>query len=272
MWESSNPALNNDDAFQQMYGGIDGEGRPITRPATATVSGVVNKTAILVLITAAAGAVAYMFLPTTYPVLLVSALASMILGIGAYFLLAGKPQLSPVVGPLYAIVEGAFLGTLTSLLDQILINQGVAVPGLALQAVLITVSMTLAMLGLYAARIIKPTKTFQAVVGTLVFGIFVTYMLSWVLLLFGRELPFVSLGSALQGGTAAWIGLGLNALFLVVAALTLILDFKLVEDRVAAGSPKYMEWYCGFALLVTIAWIYYESVKLAFRVQMLLRD
>ena len=66
------------------------------------------------------------------------------------------------------------------------------------------------------------------------------------------------------------IGLGINVLILGGASMWLIIDFKLIEDRVAAGGPKYMEWYCGFALLVTLAWIYYEAVKLAFRVAILL--
>jgi len=30
-----------------------------------------------------------------------------------------------------------------------------------------------------------------------------------------------------------------------------------------------MEWYCGFALLVTLAWIYYEAVKLVVRLAVL---
>ena len=46
----------------------------------------------------------------------------------------------------------------------------------------------------------------------------------------------------------------------------LIFDFKLIEDKVKAGAPKHMEWFCGFALLVTLAWIYLESVKLVLRV------
>ncbi|MHC4903968.1 MAG: Bax inhibitor-1/YccA family membrane protein, partial [Planctomycetota bacterium] len=68
----------------------------------------------------------------------------------------------------------------------------------------------------------------------------------------------------------ALIGLGINVFILGVASMWLIIDFKLIEDRVAEGGPKYMEWYCGFALLVTLAWIYFEAVKLAFRIAILL--
>ena len=75
---------------------------------------------------------------------------------------------------------------------------------------------------------------------------------------------------AFQGGTAGWIGVGFNVLILGLASMWLIIDFKLVEDQVNAGAPKYAEWYCGFALLVTLAWIYFEAVKLVFRLAILL--
>ena len=69
-----------------------------------------------------------------------------------------------------------------------------------------------------------------------------------------------------------FLGLGLNLLILGVASLFLIIDFGTVEKNVEAGVPKFMEWYCGFALLVTLAWIYFESVKLVLRVTVLFRD
>ncbi|MCH8145190.1 MAG: Bax inhibitor-1/YccA family protein [Gemmatimonadetes bacterium] len=33
------------------------------------------------------------------------------------------------------------------------------------------------------------------------------------------------------------------------------------EDIRRAGAPKRMEWYCGFVLLVSLAWIYYEAAE-----------
>ena len=83
-------------------------------------------------------------------------------------------------------------------------------------------------------------------------------------------MPFLSLGSALRGGREALIGLGLNAAILGLASLWLIIDFGKVEEIVRRGSPKDMEWYGAFALLVTLAWVYYEAVKLCFRVAILL--
>jgi len=48
----------------------------------------------------------------------------------------------------------------------------------------------------------------------------------------------------------------------VIAAMNLLLDFDMIEKGVAAGAPKYMEWYGAFGLLVTIVWLYLEILRL----------
>lgn len=268
MWRSSNPILAKDDAFEQFYGA-----RSAVKSEYATVQGVVQKTGILVMLTVVVGTASYFLMPATTSILWISCLASMLVCVGIGFTLAGKPKLAMVMAPIYAVSEGLFLGVFTAALENVLANMKAAPPGgLAIQAFIITIAATLGMLLLYTTKIIKPTRTFQAVVGTLVAGIMITYLLSWVLAIFGAQIPFLSLGSAMQGGKAAWIGIGLNGFILVVASLTLIMDFKMVEDRLAGGTaPKYIEWFCGFALLVTIAWIYYEAVKMAFRIAAAMR-
>ena len=41
-----------------------------------------------------------------------------------------------------------------------------------------------------------------------------------------------------------------------------ILVFDFIENGVAYRAPKYMEWYAGFGLLVTLIWLYIEMVRL----------
>jgi uncharacterized YccA/Bax inhibitor family protein len=266
VWQSSNPALHNDNLFRETYGDKLGE-----RANVVSLRGVVNKTALLVGIAVLAGAGGYKLVASVPAALWVSWICALLIGLGIYFVVFGKPHLAPVLAPIYAIAQGAFLGALTGFLDKVLLDMGYAVAGgVALQAFIITLSLMIAMLALYSARIIRPTRTFQAVVGVFTAGIMLTYLVSIVLSLFGVSLPFVSLGSAFAGGTTAWIGLGINVFILGIASLWLVIDFKLVEDQVASGGPKYLDWYCGFALLVTLAWIYFEAVKLVFRLAILL--
>jgi len=110
------------------------------------------------------------------------------------------------------------------------------------------------------------------VLSTATLGIMLCYLISWPLaLLFHLSLPLISMSAALNDyGGVGLIGLGLNFVILIVAACWLINDFALIEEKISSDSPKYMEWYCGFALLVSLAWIYYESLKLVVRLASLL--
>ena len=45
-------------------------------------------------------------------------------------------------------------------------------------------------------------------------------------------------------------------------ALNLVLDFDLIEQGARYNAPKYMEWYCAFALMVTLVWLYLEVLRL----------
>jgi uncharacterized YccA/Bax inhibitor family protein len=58
------------------------------------------------------------------------------------------------------------------------------------------------------------------------------------------------------------VGILFSLFVVVIAALNLVLDFDLIESGVAGGAPKYMEWYCAFALLVTLVWLYIEMLRL----------
>jgi uncharacterized YccA/Bax inhibitor family protein len=47
-----------------------------------------------------------------------------------------------------------------------------------------------------------------------------------------------------------------------VAAMNLVLDFDLIEQGARFNAPKYMEWYSGFALMITLVWLYFEILRL----------
>jgi uncharacterized YccA/Bax inhibitor family protein len=266
--QSSNPALA-EDAFNEYYGDM---ANTSAKADVTTLQGVVNKTAILVGVAVFAGAGGYALAGIlAMPVVMISWIVMLLVTLGIYYKIRGNPAHAVYLAPVYAAAQGFFLGALTFSLESWLAAMGVeAMGGLALQAFIITISIMLAMLGLYYARILQPTKMFMSVVCTLTGGIMIMYLISiGSLLLFGQGLPFFRIGSAIEGGYAPMIGLGLNLLILGVAAMWLIIDFGLVEEKVKAGAPKHMEWYCGFALIVSLAWIYYEAVKLAFRLALM---
>ena len=49
---------------------------------------------------------------------------------------------------------------------------------------------------------------------------------------------------------------------MVLAALSLTLDFARVEAGVDAGAPKFMEWYSAYGLMVTLIWLYMTLLRL----------
>ncbi len=261
--ETTNPALKNHDAWREGVGDC-------TDAVTASISGVANKTGMLTSV-AVAGGMFGIWLTQNQPALAWPlGIAGFIATIVVYFVIMRNPVRAKYTAWIYAAIQGAFLGVLTHALDSALANMGYsAMGGLALQAFVITISVLVSMLALYYFRILQPTKKFTAAVSVLTLGIFITYIISFVMSLFGAEMPFLSLGSAIEGGNAALIGIGLNVLILGVASLWLIIDFGMIEKQVQSGAPKQMEWFCAFILMVTLVWIYLEAVKLCFRLAIL---
>ncbi|MEE2906682.1 MAG: Bax inhibitor-1/YccA family protein [Planctomycetota bacterium] len=260
--ESSNPALKHEELFA-----------PISGAETASISGVVNKTAFLTIIAVIGGVIGVWIaqqIAISRGVLIGWSLGTAVVTIGLYFAAIRNPMRAVALAPIYALIQGAFLGLITMLIDNWLKSSGYVVAGgVALQAFVITLAILVSMLTLYYFRVLQATPMFTRVVSTLMLGIFIAYAVSFVLYLFGIYVPFISVFTTPTSGSGIWIGLGLNVFILLVASLMLIVDFKLVEDHVKAGSPKRIEWFLGFTLLVTLAWIYYEAVQLSARVAIL---
>jgi uncharacterized YccA/Bax inhibitor family protein len=162
-----------------------------------------------------------------------------------------KPNWSPITAPIYALLEGVFVGAISAVYNNAF--QQVA-PNIIMQAVGLTFGVVIAMFLLYRFRVIKATERFRSIVMTATFGIAIFYVIAMVLRMFGVQIAFLHEGSML--------GIGFSLLVVSLAALNLILDFDMIEKGVALGAPKYMEWYGAFGLIVTIVWLYLEILRL----------
>lgn len=167
--------------------------------------------------------------------------------IGIAIFAAVRPQLAPILGPVYAVLQGGLVGVISKIYDA-------AFDGIILQALLATVATFVGMLLLYATGIIKASPRFRKVVIGATLGIALFYLLSIVLSLFGVSMSFVWDGSPL--------GIFLSLAIIVIAALNLVLDFDFIDRGVEAGLPKVMEWMAAFGLMVTIVWLYLEFLRL----------
>jgi uncharacterized YccA/Bax inhibitor family protein len=85
-------------------------------------------------------------------------------------------------------------------------------------------------------------------------AVFLVYLVDMLLNLFGYGVPYIH-----QSGP---IGIGISLVIVGIAAFNFLVDFAVIEEAVSNGSPRYMEWYCAMALLVTLVWLYLEILRL----------
>jgi uncharacterized YccA/Bax inhibitor family protein len=159
-----------------------------------------------------------------------------------------KKEWSPVTAPVYALLEGLFLGGISAMIDQ-------RYPGIAIQAVGLTFGTLLALLMAYTSRLIKVTQKFALGVFAATGGIALFYFAQMILGFL--RIPFLM--SVHGSGT---IGIVFSLIVVAVAALNLVLDFDFIERGVNYGAPKYMEWYGAFGIMVTLVWLYLEILRL----------
>jgi len=211
-----------------------------TTTGTMSLSGAINKTGILLLILVASSAFAW---TQESPMLgMVGALCAL----GCAIFLSFNPVRAPILAPAYAAFEGLLIGTFSVFMEY-------KYPGIPGNAMALTFAVLAVMLVCYRTGLLRATTMFQRVVVFATFAIAITYLVDMVMSLFGMAVPMLHQSSPL--------GIGISVVITGVAAMNLILDFDLFE-RNANRSPKFMEWYCGFALLVTLVWLYLEMVRL----------
>jgi uncharacterized YccA/Bax inhibitor family protein len=237
LMRTANPALSN----------ATFRGQGIALGESMTLTGTVNKTGILLLCAIATAAWSWN-LGSRSPaaiggLVMVGALGGLVVAMVTVF----KKEWSPVTAPIYALLEGLVLGSVSFLFES-------RYPGIAMEAVGLTFGTLLALLLAYHAGLIKVTRAFQMGVVAATGGIAIFYFLTFILGFFGIHFTSVY-GSGL-------IGIGFSVFVVIVAALNLVLDFDFIVRGAESGAPKYMEWYGGFALLVTLIWLYFEILRL----------
>ena len=163
-----------------------------------------------------------------------------------------KPTWAPVTAPIYAALEGLFIGALSAFAES-------KFPGIVLQATGLTFGILFALLGAYRSGLIKATENFKLGVAAATGGIFLVYMASFVLGMFGVAIPFLH--------DASPIGIGISVFICIIAALNLVLDFDFIENGADNGAPKYMEWLGAFGLMVTLIWLYIEILHLLMKLR-----
>ncbi len=231
---------------------------PVTpwRTGVMTVGGTISATAVLfglLLVSAAFGWIAAEG-PTTvdgqetyqFPAL---GLVGILVGFACVIFLYFKPHLAKILGPIYAVAQGFFLGAISK-------GYETYYDGIVVQAAGATIAVFGVMLVLYKTGIIKVTDRFRRIVVGATLGIMVFYGVCLLIRLFAGADSISFLASP------SLLGIGFSLFVAGLAAMNLALDFDFIDRGVEQGLSKDFEWYAAFGILVTVVWLYLEILRL----------
>lgn len=241
---TANPAMNEAVYRRAMSVGV--------RDTVMTMQGAIQKTALLLLILVAAATYAWSQAMSgsslTMPLVAVGSIGGALIAFVTIFF----PKASPITAPIYAGLEGLALGTISAFMEA-------RYHGIVTNAVGLSVGVLAIMLFLYGLGLIQATEKFRIGVVAATGAVCLVYVVDIVASLFGTRLPFIH--------DTGLVGIGFSLAVVVIAALNLVLDFDFIERGVQQGAPKFMEWYGGFSLLVTLVWMYLEILRLLAKMQ-----
>lgn len=174
-------------------------------------------------------------------------IGGMIVGLVLGLVNAFKKNPSPILISLYAIAQGLFLGGISAWYNTI-------EPGIVGQAVLATLCVFAAALGLFSSGKVRVTPKFTrflliAMVGYLLFSL-VNAVLLWTNVLSGWGMR--------EGG----LGIGIGIIAVILATMSLMVDFDSIKRGVEGGVPAKFAWSAAFGLMVTLIWLYLEILRL----------
>lgn len=235
---SNNPILKPDAFAGQIASG-----------QTMTIQGTVNRTGILLLCVVVGAAWTWGLSHSPEPeAALPWTFGGAIGGFALALVTIFKKNWAPLTSPIYALLEGLFLGGISSFFEA-------RYPGIAMQAISLTFGVMAVMLLAYTFRIIRATPKFVLGVMIATGGICLVYLVNVIMISF-----FHSQISVLSNGTP--LAIGISIFIVIIAALNLIIDFDMIEQAAKVGAPKYMEWYGAFGLMVSLIWLYLQVLRL----------
>lgn len=210
---------------------------------SASYTGIIIKTGLLLLFAVLSGYVALTyFVDNLIPLLITAAITAFVAVLVASFV----PRLAMPFSIIYALAEGVILGTITVIFDAMY-------EGIALTAVIGTMTIFIVMLFLYSSSIIRVTTRMRRIMTSLLLGFLVFFVIFGILRLFGVYDQYVAFDSN--------IALGITGIFIIYGAFMLTLDFDNATRIVEGQADRSYEWVVALGLMVTIVWIYIELLR-----------
>jgi uncharacterized YccA/Bax inhibitor family protein len=239
---SHNPVMNRmlPDTIRQNQAEVDAQFDSIVTSQKMTVGGTGIKILGLfsLLLTGA-------FVAWNVPAVQALMIPAALVGLGLAVWISFSKKIRPAAVMAYAVVQGVFIGTISSLFESMY-------PGIVMNAVIGTLTTAGAMFTAYSMGWIKVTARFTRVMTFAIIGYAGFAVVNLLVGLFSGTSGVYSTPFAWVAGL---IGVGL-------AAFTLNLDFEDISQGAANGLPREFEWKASFGLVVTMIWLYIEILRL----------
>ena len=228
-------SLNNETSYEVSQSGIE---IPHVGAARMTLEGTINRSISLFGLLAISAAFTWVFNLTAL------ALPAALIGFGLAMWATFSKTVRPAVMMAYAVVEGVFIGGISSIFETFY-------PGIVKQAVTATLATAGVIFVAYKQKWVRVTNKFRKIFTFALMG----YMA------FGLINLGVSMftGNSAYGTSFGWmialVGVGL-------ASFTLVIDLNDIESAIRNGQPVENEWRAAFGLMVTMVWMYIEILRL----------
>ncbi|AZL05305.1 MAG: Bax inhibitor-1/YccA family protein [Brevibacterium aurantiacum] len=219
---------------------------PQTAERAMTYDDVMMKTGVLFAILLA-GAVVGWFVPV---LALPAMLIALVLGLVNAF--KKEPSKALIIG--YAVFEGVFLGGISAIFEA-------QFSGIVLQAVLATLCVFGVMLALFKFQGVRFGSKMKKFMLIAVGGYAIFSLINFGIAMFTGTGGARSVEINIMGMTFP-LGVIIGIVATVLAAMTLIMDFQMIEQGVKQRIPEKYSWMCAFSLMVTLVWLYIEILRL----------
>jgi uncharacterized YccA/Bax inhibitor family protein len=184
------------------------------------------------------------------PMMLAGALGGLVIGM----VIVAKKVISVPLIVLYAVLEGALVGSISSVFEQ-------AYPGVVETAVIATTATFAGMFLGWKVGLIKVTDRSRRIFGMALMGYVLFSLVNLVA-------SFMNVGAGWGfGGQSSLLGIGISVLGVGMASYSLAINFDSIDRAVAAQMPEKYSWLLAFGLIVTLVWLYLEILRLLARLR-----
>ncbi|MCF2588765.1 Bax inhibitor-1/YccA family protein [Brevibacterium sp. UCMA 11752] len=219
---------------------------PQTAERAMTYDDVMMKTGVLFAILLAGAVVGWFVPPLAFPAMLIA----LVLGLVNAF--KKEPSKALIIG--YAVFEGVFLGGISAIFEA-------QFSGIVVQAVLATLCVFGVMLALFKFKGVRYGSKMKKFMMIAIGGYAIFSLINFGIAMFTGTGGARSIEINIMGFEMP-LGVIIGIVATVLAAMTLIMDFQMIEQGVKQRIPEKYSWMCAFSLMVTLVWLYIEILRL----------